>query len=229
MLARQIERIRLSREIDSLVVATSDQSSDDPIARLCDSETIPCFRGSLDDVLGRFYHASAAYNPGRVVRLTGDCPLSDPDVIDAAIRKCRPELFDYVTNALGGGFPHGLDVEVFNFACLAEAYREARLPSQREHVTPFINRQPERYRIGILTHPIDLSALRWTVDYPDDFELVSRIYEALYPQNPGFRLNDVLGLLERNPEWKTLNTSHSRNEGYTKSLERDRIHAELQS
>jgi spore coat polysaccharide biosynthesis protein SpsF len=226
MLARQIERIRLSREIDRLIVATSEEASDDSLAQLCSRLNVPCFRGSLNDVLDRFFRAVEPLAPRYVVRLTGDCPLADPDVIDAAIRMCKDGHYDYVTNALHATYPDGLDVEVFTFASLAEAHREASLASQREHVTPFINRQPERFTIGELMNSEDLSALRWTVDEPEDFELVVRIYEELYPMNPAFRMNDVLALLERHPDWKTMNTTHQRNEGYEKSLAKDRVEME---
>jgi spore coat polysaccharide biosynthesis protein SpsF len=222
MLARQIERIRLSREIDKLIVATSDEPSDDSVAELCATLGVTCFRGSLNDVLDRFYRAAAPLSPEYVVRLTGDCPLADPDVIDAAIRVCRPGDFDYVTNALDGRYPDGLDVEVFRFECLQQAHLEAQLPSQREHVTPFINRQPDRFKIGHLRSEVDLSMLRWTVDEPEDFRLITLIYEALYPINPAFRMRDVLLLLEEHPEWKSMNAFHKRNAGYERSLERDR-------
>jgi spore coat polysaccharide biosynthesis protein SpsF len=226
MLARQIERIQRSREIDRLIVATSEEASDDSLAQLCSRLDVPCFRGSLNDVLDRFFRAVEPLAPAYVVRLTGDCPLADPDVIDAAILMCKAGHYDYVTNALHATYPDGLDVEVFTYASLAEAHREASLLSQREHVTPFINRQPERFKIGELMNAEDLSALRWTVDESEDFALVARIYEELYPLNPAFRMNDVLALLERHPGWKTVNTAHKRNEGYEKSLEKDRVEME---
>jgi spore coat polysaccharide biosynthesis protein SpsF len=213
MLARQIERVRRSLEIDHLVIATSDQSSDDSVRELCDKQAVTCFRGSLNDVLDRFYQAAKPYAPQYVVRLTGDCPLADPELIDEAIRMCRNGGFDYVTNALNDGYPHGLDVEVLRFECLQQAQQEAPLPYQREHVTPFINRQPERFNIGHLRSATDLSKLRLTVDEPADFELITLIYEALYPLNPGFRTADVLALLDAHPDWKSINAHCKRVDG----------------
>lgn len=221
MLARQIERLQRSRRVERLVVATSDQREDDPIAQLCADLGITCHRGSLDDVLDRFHGAALPHHPTHVVRLTGDCPLADPDVIDACIDFHLAGNFDYTTNALQPTFPDGLDVEVFRANCLDEAWREARLPSQREHVTPFIHGQPERYRIGHYRGEPDLSHLRWTVDEAEDFALVETIYAALYPANPVFSTADILSLLARRPELATLNTAFARNEGYAKSLAAD--------
>jgi spore coat polysaccharide biosynthesis protein SpsF len=218
MLARQIERIRRARELEKLVVATSTDSTDDPVAELCTRIGITCFRGSLNDVLERYHHAALQFDPRYIVRLTGDCPLTDPEVIDAAIHMCRDGAFDYVTNAIEGGYPDGLDVEVFTLASLQQAYREARQPAQREHVTPFIDSQPNRFKIGHLKSEIDHSGLRWTVDEPQDFRLVTLIYEALYPSRPNFATRDILALLGAHPEWKTINAGIERNAGYKRSL-----------
>ncbi len=224
MLLRQIERIRRATTLDSLVVATSNDASDDAIEQLCAANDVTCFRGSLDDVLDRFYRAAKNSNPEYVVRLTGDCPLIDPAVIDAVVRHCIIGRFDYATNAIKPTFPDGLDVEVFTYACLEIAWQEAKLPSQREHVTPFINQQPQRFKIGNYVGPQDLSYLRWTVDEALDFELIKQIYESLYPNKPDFTTGDILALLEKKPDLKSLNLIHKRNEGYRRSLANDSVH-----
>ena len=221
MLLRQIERLKRARKLDRLLVATSTEVSDDALVTLCEERGIVCFRGSLDDVLDRFYQAARALGPDHVVRLTADCPLTDPVLIDEVIGYYLDGEFDYASNAIDATFPDGLDVEAFRFSCLEQAWREATLPSQREHVTTFIHQQPQRFRIGHYKAAIDLSHLRWTVDEPRDFELVSMIYESLYPANPDFSTQDVLDLLERRPELKDWNTIHQRNEGYRKSLAED--------
>lgn len=221
MLARQIERLRRCRRIDRLVVATSDQPDDDAIAQLCVGLAIGCARGSLNDVLERFHAASSPYNAEHIVRLTGDCPLADPSVIDACVDFHLAGDFDYTTNALEPSFPDGLDVEVFRARCLDEAWHEATLPSQREHVTPFLYTHPERYRIGHFRGDAELSHLRWTVDEPVDFALVETIFGELYPANPAFTTADILALLARRPELTTLNIGIDRNEGYAKSLAAD--------
>jgi spore coat polysaccharide biosynthesis protein SpsF len=221
MLARQIERVKRARRIDRLIVATSDDPADDPIEALSREAGIDCHRGSLNDVLDRMMKAARTCSPDWVVRLTGDCPLADAGVIDAAIALALEGGYDYVTNAVEPTFPDGLDVEVVRADVLETAWREAVLTSEREHVTPFIHKRPQRFKIGHLRHDVDLSHLRWTVDEPDDFELVTRIYERLYLQNPAFAWGEVLELIEREPELANYNTSHIRNEGYLKSLDRD--------
>lgn len=221
MLARHIERLRRSRKIDPLVIATSSEPSDDPLAELCAQMGVHCHRGSLNDVLDRFYQAAKPLQPDHLLRLTGDCPLADPDVIDACIEFHLAGGYDYTTNALQPTFPDGLDVEVFRFKCLEEAWAEASLPSEREHVTPFIYRRPERFRIGHYRQERDLSWLRWTVDQPEDFQVVEAIYQALYPANAAFGTSDILNFLSQHPEVARLNSDITRNEGYLKSLAAD--------
>lgn len=221
MLARQLERVRRARLIGNLLVATSTDKTDDSVESLCLTEGVNCHRGSLDDVLDRFYQAAIAENPDIVVRLTGDCPLADPEVIDAMIGFFLSGDYDYASNAIEPTFPDGLDVEVFRFSCLKTAWEEARLPSQREHVTLFIHGQPDRFRVGSFCREPNIGHLRWTVDEPADLEFVRRVYETLYPKNPGFGITEVLGLLSTNPEIGCINTGINRNEGLQKSLERD--------
>jgi len=213
MLARQIERVRRARSLARLVVATGDQADDDPIAALCARLGVDCFRGSRDDVLDRFCKAAERYPSDHVVRLTGDCPLADPAAIDAAVAFHRAGGFDYSSNTLHPTFPDGLDVEVVRSAALAAAGHEARDPFEREHVTPFLYRRPERYRLGDFRRTPDLSALRWTVDHPEDFQLISQVYAALYPAKPDFALDDVLALFEKRPELARINARYRRNEG----------------
>lgn len=222
MLARHIERLRRATRIGQLLVATSTEASDDALATLCATLGVHCHRGSLNDVLDRFYQAALPYAPDHVIRLTGDCPLADPAVIDACIDFHLAGDYDYTTNALQPTFPDGLDVEVFRFRCLEEAWKEATLTSEREHVTPFIHQRPARYRIGHYKQARDLSWLRWTVDQPEDFEVVERIYAALYPHNPAFTTDDILAFLGAHPEIARLNADITRNEGYLKSLAADR-------
>lgn len=225
MLLRQIERLARSQRIQKLVVATSTDPSDAPLEEICRQHGIACFRGSLNDVLERFYQAAVSFgarDSDWIVRLTGDCPLIDPQVVDAVIDFGIQGGYDYASNALKPTFPDGLDVEVIPFARLAEARAEATLPSDREHVLPFIHKRPQRFRLGSYEGKIDHSSLRWTVDEPADFELVNRIYEALYPENPEFSTQDILNLISENPRLSHLNKGFERNEGYKKSLSKDR-------
>ncbi|MSQ55898.1 MAG: hypothetical protein EXR31_11080 [Betaproteobacteria bacterium] len=223
MLERQIERIRRARRLDRLVVATSHHAEDDPIEALCKTLSVACFRGSLEDVLDRFYRAAASHRPDHVVRLTGDCPLCDPEIIDRVVAYHVEGGYDYTCNVLEPTFPDGLDVEVMTRASLEAAWRESELPSQREHVTAFIQTQPARFRLGDVRNDADLSALRWTVDEPADFDLVERIYAALLPAKADFGTRDILALLAAQPALRTLN-QRPRDEGYLASLERDKAY-----
>jgi spore coat polysaccharide biosynthesis protein SpsF (cytidylyltransferase family) len=219
MLLHQLDRVRRAHSLDALVVATSTDASDDAIERLCAVEGVEVFRGSLNDVLDRFYQAARPRRPGAIARLTGDCPLADPALIDRVVELFNSDRFDIAGAA--PTFPDGLDVEVVRFDALELAWREATLPSDREHVTQFMHRQPGRFRIGPLHSDTDLSHFRWTVDEPQDFELVRRIYEALYPRNPAFTTRDILDLLSAQPDLLNLNRGIRRNEGLERSLAAD--------
>jgi len=229
MLLRQIERVRRAKRIDALVVASSTDPSDDPIEAACKAAGLGCFRGSLDDVLDRFYQAARPFRPEHVVRLTGDCPLAEPEVIDLAVERHLREGADFTSNALEPTYPDGLDVEVARWPVLETAWREATLKSHREHVMPFIHSQPQRFKRVALKQERDLSKLRWTVDEPQDFAVVKAIYEALYPTNPAFGMNDVLALLEQKPELGQLNSKLERNEGHAMSIKKENLGARYQA
>lgn len=221
MLLRQIERINRSTLINQLLVATSVDESDDAIFELCQKHNINCFRGSLENVLDRFYQAAKPYSPKHVVRLTGDCPLADPALIDYVITLHVENDYDYTSNTIEPTYPDGLDVEIMRFSALKRAWEEARLHSEKEHVTLYINRRMSDFRIGMLKNNVNLSMLRWTVDEQEDFELVKDIYEHLYPQNQAFSTEDILAYLDKFPQFKTVNVRFKRNEGLHKSLVED--------
>jgi len=220
MLLHQLERVSRARSLDALVVATSTDPGDDAIETICASAGVRCFRGSLNDVLDRFYQAALPFHPDYVVRLLGDCPLADAGLIDRVVEFLIAGNFD-IAGAAPTTFPDGLDVEAMPFAILEHAWRHAVRPSDREHVSLFIVRQPERFRVGGYENSVDLSHLRWTVDEPEDFELVRRIFEALYPVNPAFTTQDILDLLAAQPELLELNRRFRRNEGLERSLAQD--------
>ncbi|MGY4503292.1 spore coat polysaccharide biosynthesis protein SpsF [Bradyrhizobium sp. GM24.11] len=195
MIQRQIERIRHTRLIDRLVIATSAMSDDDAIAEFCRAIGQPCHRGPLDDVLGRFVGALDAYGPAdHVVRLTADCPLIDWTIIDRCVNEHIAHGADCTSNAIVRSFPDGLDVEVMTSGALRAANAEARDAQSREHVTPFIYSNQNRFQIRHVTQPVDLAALRWTVDNPDDLAFVHKVYDHLYARNPMFTSDDILAL-----------------------------------
>lgn len=223
MLELQIERLSRVTLVDRLIVATSDEASDDPIAELCQRLGYGCFRGSLTDVLDRYYQAARIYRAQTVVRLTGDCPLTDPEVVDHGINYFLAHDYDYVTNCIERTYPIGLDMEVFRFTALEQSWRTAVLPSEREHVTPYMRNHPELFAVGNFKNEIDLSHHRWTVDEPADFEFVQKIYESLYPGNPRFATNHILDLIHERPELAEINYHIAHGQGYQKSLREDEL------
>lgn len=223
MILRQIERIRQARRIDRLILATSTDATDDVLIGVSKAQGVECGRGSLEDVLDRYYQVAQKLAPAHVVRLTADCPLLDPWVMDDTIAFHIEGGYDYTSNALDElTFPNGLDVEVVRFECLERAWREARLPSEREHVTPYFYNHRELFRLGSYCGKPNLSHMRWTVDEPEDLEFVRRVYAALYPANPSFRMCDVVTLMDREPALAAINSQFQRNEGYKRSLVKDR-------
>lgn len=221
MIGLQIERLKRLKSIDSLIVATSDHSSDDELELVCEELGVRCFRGSLDDVLDRFYQTALSVEPDHIVRLTGDCPLTDPAVIDRVTRFYLDGNYDYVSNTIAPTFPDGLDAELFSFEALKRAWQEAKLPSEREHVTPYLYTNPSLFSIGSYREEPDNSHLRWTVDEKKDLEFVSAVYEELYPTNPDFCMEDVLLLLQRRPELQALNEGIKRNAGSDSARKKD--------
>lgn len=207
LLEYQIERLRRVRSANGLVVATTTNSSDEPIIEECGRLGINVFRGSEEDVLSRYYTAASEFGASDVVRVTSDCPLIDPEIMDKVIQYYQQNRnkFDYVSNTLERTYPRGMDTEVFSFKVLKEAFQEAKSQSEREHVTPFFYRNPHRFRLASVRYNGDESRHRWTVDTQEDFELISNIITAIYPQNPCFNMNDTLELLHEHSEWILIN------------------------
>jgi len=188
MIGRQIERVSRSRRIDQLVVATSLDPSDDPLADWCASAGVEVFRGDLGNVLARFAGVLRRHPQATtVVRLTADCPLADWTVIDELVDLHVAQAADYSNNvAPERTFPHGLDAEAMRPDALLAAAAEAADPYEREHVTPFLYRRPDRYRLGSVVSEDPAAELRWTVDTPADLEFVRHVYATLYPGDPAF-------------------------------------------
>jgi len=220
MLLHQIERIQHSQMIDKLVVATSTNPSDDNIEKMCLNNNIEVFRGDLDNVLDRFYQCARLYSPKYIVRLTGDCPLTDWKTIDKVVQHCSEGGFDYIKTS--EKFPDGLDVGIMTALALKIAWKNAKMPSEMEHVTQYIGKNPNLFKNGEYDCNQDLSHHRWTVDEPEDFIFVNSIYKALYQKNPLFLTNDILDLLQKQPNLTKINNSFTRNEGLKKSLREDK-------
>lgn len=204
VLARVVDRVRRSRRIGEVVVATTTLPADDAIADLCRSRGWACERGSEEDLLDRYYRAAVAHHADVIVRITSDCPVIDPGVTDSVIDAFLASPCDYASNTLEPRtFPRGLDTEVMSFAALERAWREDRDPAWREHVTPYLYRYPDRFRLRRVANDRDLSFHRWTLDTPEDYELLRRIYDAL--GSDAFSWTDVLRLFDEHPDWIEIN------------------------
>ena len=219
IIAQIFRRLKQCRTLDQIILATSINEDDDPIVGLCEEIGLPCTRGSLDDVLDRYYQTATQAQATTIVRITADCPVIDPVVVDAVVTACRAGGYDYY--GLTGSFPDGLDVEVFRFEALARAWREATLKSEREHVGPFLGKHPELFKLGGLHLFEGLSHHRWTVDEPRDYALLQIIYDRLDRPDRIFLTNDILALMDREPGLMAINSGILRNEGYAKSLNED--------
>jgi spore coat polysaccharide biosynthesis protein SpsF len=205
LLTYQLERLRRARRVDQIVIATTLNATDDPIVELCQALGVTVYRGSELDVLDRYYQAALAQAADVVVRVTSDCPVIDPALVDQVIAAYTGGGYDYIANTRERTFPRGMDCEVFSMTALTQAWNEGRLPYEREHVTPFLYQHPERYRIGNVASGRELGLHRWTVDTPEDFDLIQRIITTLYPVKPEFTLNDILAEFERHPDWMQIN------------------------
>ena len=223
MLWHVANRVGRAKLLDEVIVATSDNALDDSIAALCEQEGVPCFRGSENDVLDRYYLAAMWIHADTIVRITADCPLIDPGVLNKVVAVYLDSGCDYASNTIDRTYPDGLDTEIFSFEALEKAWREARLMSEREHVTPYIWKNPKLFRLRQVTQETDLSGLRWTVDEPEDLEFLRKIYEYLYQPGQVFLMEDIVKLLERHPELLEINRAFETNEGYLRSLQEDHV------
>lgn len=209
LLIRMTDRVKSARLIGKLVVATSNNPEDDKIEELCTNENLDCYRGHLTDLLDRHFQVARLFEAEAVVKIPSDCPLIDPQIIDRVIKYyIDNEEFDYVSNLHPATYPDGNDVEIFSFQALEHAWRDARKDFEREHTTPFIWEHNDSFKIGNVEWETGLdmsSSLRFTIDYIEDYNFVTRIFEELYPQNPCFGLNDILKLIEQKPEIVEIN------------------------
>lgn len=206
-LALMLARLARSETLAAVVVATSELPQDDPIAKLCDSLSIGVFRGSEDDVLSRYISASQMFGADVVIRLTADCPFICPEVTDRIVRSfldASPPV-DYAANVLRRTYPRGLDTEVVARETLELMAKETNEPPDREHVTYFVERHPERFRHLSVEDREDHSDLRWTVDTREDYTLISMMAEALGDRAVTSTYRDLLALFDRHPEWANIN------------------------
>ena len=215
-----ITRLRHSKNLDEIVVATTEEPEDNPVEEFCTRNAIRSFRGSEKDVLDRYYRAAIAFKADPIVRITADCPVIDPNIVDKVVAEFKQGGYDIY--GLSGEFPDGLDCTVFSFQTLKTAWKEAKLVSEREHVCPYMEKHPELFKIGGYKPFKKLQDHRWTLDEPDDYRFLTEIYSRLYHPEKIFLTEDILALLRQEPDLIKINQNIVRNEGYLKSLEQDK-------
>jgi len=212
-------RLKKCKTISNIVIATSTDPSDDIIERWCTDHNVNYYRGSLNDVLDRYYQTAKVYHADAIVRITSDCPLIDPFIVDEVVENFIKGNYDFY--GLSGNFPDGLDCTVFGFEAIRKAWKEASLPSEREHVGPYIENHPETFKNGGLIKFNNLSHYRWTLDEPKDYDFLKTIFSNLYINEKVFLSNEIIDFIEKNPSVMTINSNIIRNEGYLKSLQKD--------
>lgn len=216
-----VTRVKKAQNIDEVWIATTDSNDDDAVELISKKIGVQCYRGSENDVLDRYYQSALLAKADIICRITADDPFKDYQVIDQIIDEFNKGEYDYISNTIEPSYPEGIDAEVFSIQALKKAWSEAKLQSEREHVTPYIWKNPDIFKLKNIKYKEDLSSLRWTLDKPEDFVFIQQIYDYLYnPDNEEiFTMNDVLEVLKEHPELAEINKGTIRNEGYIKSLE----------
>jgi spore coat polysaccharide biosynthesis protein SpsF len=213
-----INRVK-QMKYDEIVVATTNRKIDNKIVEIAEKSNVECFRGRTNDVLDRFFQAAKNHKADIIVRITADCPLIDPVESNKTIDRLLAGKYDYVTTD-DKTYPKGLDTECFNFRSLKKAWKNAKLKSEREHVTPYIWKNPDKFKITKVRNDKRIPQ-RWVVDYKDDLVFVKKIYERLYKNEGTFLMIDILRVIRKEPQLLRLNQHHNPNEGYSLSLKND--------
>lgn len=216
-----LNRVKKSNYIEQIILATTNNPNDQILLDIANDNQIISFKGNEFDVLDRFYNAAKEYDADPIIRITGDCPLIDPILIDKMLKFFLKNNFDYVSNTLERTFPDGLDVEIFTFATLKKAFSEATWISEREHVTSYIIKNPKLFKLFSYTNIKNLSHLRWCLDEESDYKMLQKIYQEFEP-GKFFSTTDVLKLLEKRSEISKMNFGIPTNEGYSNSVKNDK-------
>ena len=218
-LSYTINQLRECKSLGKIVVATTINAEDDIIENFAKKNKIDVFRGDSDDVLSRYYHCAKHYSLSSILRVTGDCPLIDPTIVEKGISIFLKNTYDYVTNTFPRTFPDGNEIEIFSFSALELAYKNAILPSEREHVTPYFRNNKEKFKIHNFSHDENISHLRWTLDYDVDLKLIKILISKIHTRP--IHMTNILEILKNEPDLIKINQVHKPNEGYFKSLKED--------
>ena len=222
-----LNQLSFSTLIDKIIIATTNLVQDDIIEQTAKNLGIECFRGNSDDVLDRYYNCAKKFQIDNIVRITSDCPLIDPGIVDEVISKYKSGNYDYFTNTLIRTYPIGTDVEIFSFEILEKTWQNATLPSEREHVTPFIRNKKMNFRVGNLENKKKLDHVRWTLDRQEDLDLIREIISKI--NKKPILMNDILNLFSAEPQLIKINENISQDEGIIKSLKKDEEFSKLKT
>jgi spore coat polysaccharide biosynthesis protein SpsF len=217
-----IERMKRVKGVEWVVLATTRRKNDEILLKIARDCGIMTFKGDTHDVLNRYYQCALQYDADPIIRITGDCPLIDPSLVEKMLNYYMKNNYDYVTNIFPPTFPDGLDTEIFSLRILGKIAQKAKLSSDREHVTSYIRNHPNEFRISNYENKDDFSGLRWTVDEKRDLKLVRTIYAKMKPKIV-FPMESIIKMISKNPKILQINTGINRNEGYLKSLKNDKI------
>ena len=225
VLEHVISRAKKAQAVGEIIVATTEHKEDDRVTATAISCGAKVYRVSEQDVLDRYFQAAKSFCLKDIVRITADCPIIDPKLIDQVVEMYFQTKADYCSNTLVPTFPDGEDIEVFSFRALSKAWQEAQLSSEREHVTPYIKKNKSIFKtVSFETKP-NYSQERWTLDEEEDYRFLKIIFDELYPVNAFFEMKEVLTFLQKHPDLERMNKNIIRNEGYKKSLKKDKIEA----
>lgn len=213
-----IERLKPSTTLTRIVVATTTLEEDDPIEATCSRIGAHCFRGSSADVLSRYYAAALKFNADHIVRLTGDCPLQDYEVVDRLVSQYLNSNIDYAANALQPTYPNGFDAEIFSMTALRTAFENATLPSDREHVTPYLYGHPDLFQIANFPYHRNVSHIRLTLDEPADLEIIRQVINGRFKHGEYVHLEEILVYIEAHSELLAINQSVKRNQRYEEAI-----------
>lgn len=218
MLWHIVNRLKKARLINKIVIATSTNERDKPIWEFAKHYGIESYAGSEENLVDRHFQAAKRYKADVIVRITADCPLIDPRVVDKVVKHFLDGNFDYVSNVVKSTYPVGLDTEVFSYGALKRVWKEAKTPLEREFFTVYMRDHPEIFKIGNVVQKKDLSHMQWTVDTKKDLKFIREIYKRLYKENKVFCTDDVLDLLKKHPELMEINKGVKRPESRIESL-----------
>ena len=214
-----LNQLNYSKLLNDKIIATTSNSEDDVIVNFCKSKEIKYFRGSQDDVLDRYYNCAKKFSINTIIRITSDCPLMDPQVVDDVIDFYLKNSYDYVNNFYKRTYPYGNDVEIFSLKVLEKVWEKATKPSEREHVTPYIYNNPDEFSLGWIENKENLSEFHWTIDRKEDLIFVQNIFKKI-SKRP-ILMKDIIDVIKDDPSLLEINKNTNPNEGYLKSIKEE--------